>query len=188
MLRIWHVTAVTFLLLVALGPSDAAERREWVILTTCQYVAAKDNDGDSFRVRCGTNEFNLRLYFVDAPETNLRYPERTREQSEYFCVTLDEAIKGGAKARDTVQGILREPFVVWTRWATAAGRAKETRYYALVEVGGKSLAEVLVSQGLARTKGVSPNLPTGEKAKAYIERLEMLEREARQRRLGIWAC
>jgi len=28
------------------------------------------------------NEFLLRLYCVDAPETNLRYPERTREQSE----------------------------------------------------------------------------------------------------------
>ena len=186
MLRLLQVTAVTLLLLVALGPSDAAERREWITLTTCQYVAAKDNDGDSFRVRCGTNEFNLRLYFVDAPETNLRYPERTREQSEHFGVTLDETMKAGTKARDTVRELLREPFVVRTRWASAASRSKEPRYYGFVEVGGKSLAELLVSQGLARTKGVSPNLPTGEKAKAYVERLEMLEREARQRRLGIW--
>ena len=185
--RIWRVTAITLLVLVAAWSSSAAQRREWVTLTTCQYVAAKDNDGDSFRVRCGTDEFNLRLYFVDAPETNLRYPERTREQGEYFGVTLDETMKAGARARDKAREILREPFVVRTRWATAAGRAKETRYYALVEVGGKSLAEVLVSQGLARTKGVSPNLPTGEKAKAYVERLEALEREARQKRLGIWA-
>ena len=185
--RIWRVTAVTLLVLVAAWSSSAAQRREWVTLTTCQYVAAKDNDGDSFRVRCGTDEFNLRLYFVDAPETNLRYPERTREQSEYFGVTLDETMKAGARARDKAREILREPFVVRTRWATAADRAKETRYYALVEVGGKSLAEVLVSQGLARTKGVSPNLPTGEKAKAYVERLEVLEHEAQQKRLGIWA-
>ncbi len=185
--RLWYVTAVMLLLLVALWPSSAAERREWVTLNDCQYVAAKDNDGDSFRVRCGTKEFNLRLYFVDAPETNLRYPERTREQSEYFGVTLDETMKAGAKARDTVQEILREPFVVRTRWASAAGRGKETRYYALVEVGGRSLAEVLVSQRLARIKGVTLNLPTGKKAKAYVERLEALEREARQKRLGIWA-
>jgi hypothetical protein len=69
---------------------------------------------------------------VDAPETNLRYPERTREQSEYFGVTLDETMKAGAEARDRVQEMLREPFVVRTRWATAPGRGKEARYYALV--------------------------------------------------------
>ncbi|HEV8675533.1 MAG TPA: thermonuclease family protein [Methylomirabilota bacterium] len=183
----WHAIAVLLLLSVAPWPSRAAERRQWVTLTNCQYVTSKDNDGDSFRVRCATNEFSLRLYFVDAPETNLRYPERTREQSEYFGVTLDETMKAGVKARDEVQEVLREPFVVRTRWAGAAGRGKETRYYALVEVGGKSLAEVLVSQGLARTKGVSLKLPTGEKAKAYVERLEALERKARQKRLGIWA-
>ena len=185
--RIWHVTAVTLLVLAAHWSSSAAQRREWVTLTTCQYVAVKDNDGDSFRVRCGTDEFNLRLYFVDAPETNLRYPERTREQSEYFGVTLDEAMKAGAKARETVQAMLREPFVVETRWASAAGRSRESRYYAFVEVGGKRLMEALVSHGLARTKGVFPNLPTGEKAKAYAEMLERLEHEARQQRLGIWA-
>ena len=186
MLRIWHVPAVMLLLFVILSPSSAAERRAWVTLTDCQYVAAKDNDGDSFRVRCGTNEFNLRLYFVDAPETNLRYPERTREQSEYFGVTLDETMKAGAKARDTVRKMLQKPFVVATRWATAGGRSREARYSALVEVGGKGLAEVLVGQGFARTKGVFANLPTGEKAKAYAEKLEQLEREARQKRLGIW--
>jgi endonuclease YncB( thermonuclease family) len=185
--RIWHVTVFTLLLFVALGPSSAAERREWVTLTDCQYVAAKDNDGDSFRVRCGTNEFNLRLYFVDAPETNLRYPERTREQSEYFGITLDETIKAGTKAKEAVQAMLQGLFVVRTRWASAAGRSRETRYYAFVEVGGKSLMEVLVSQGLAHTKGVMVNLPAGEKATAYVERLEALEHEARQKRLGVWA-
>ena len=185
--RVWLLTVITLLLLVDVCPTSAAERRKWVSLTHCQYAAAKDNDGDSFRVRCGTNEFTVRLYFVDAPETNLRYPERTREQSEYFGVTLDETLKAGAKARDAVQKILQEPFGVVTRWATAAGRSRETRYYAFVEVGGKSLAEVLVSQGLARIKGVFANLPTGERAKAYVKRLEGLEREARQKRLGIWA-
>jgi endonuclease YncB( thermonuclease family) len=175
------------LLILAFCEVVAADRKEWVRLTGCQYVAAKDNDGDSFRVRCGTNEFNLRLYFVDAPETNLRYPERTREQSEYFGVTLDETMKAGVKAKETVSDILREPFVVWTRWAAAAGRSREPRYYGLVEIGGKGLAELLVSKGLGRTKGVTANLPTGEKSKAYLERLQALEHDAQQRRIGIWA-
>ena len=144
-------------------------------------------DGDSFSVRCGDKGFHLRLYFVDTPEPDLRYPERTREQSEYFGVTLDETVRAGAKATATVRAMLQEPFVVHTRWATAGGRTREPRYYALVEVGDKSLVEMLVSQGLARTKGVFVKLPTGEKAAVHVKTLESLEREARQKRFGIWA-
>src|SRR5207245_6734122 len=111
--------------------------------------------GDSFRVKSGTNEFVVRLYFVDAPEANLRYPERTREQSEHFGVTLDETMKAGSEADKFVRKTLREPFVVWTRWAGAAGRSKDRRYNGLVEINGKGLAELLVSQGLGSTKGAA---------------------------------
>jgi len=62
------------------------------MLTDCQYVPHAHNDGDSFCVRCGAKEFIVRLYFVDAPETNLQYPERTREQAEYFGTTLDQTM------------------------------------------------------------------------------------------------
>src|SRR5216683_108443 len=125
-------------------PTQAADRQPWQLLTNCQYIANTENDGDSFRVRSGTNEFLLRLYFVDAPETNLRYPERTREQSEYFAATLDETMKGGRAAGDLVRETLREPFTVWTRWASAAGRSKERRYYGFVLIGTDVLDEFLV--------------------------------------------
>jgi endonuclease YncB( thermonuclease family) len=121
--------------------------------------------------------------FISTFET----PYPARERSECFGVTLDETMKAGAKARDAVREMLRAPFLVTTRHANAAGRSRETRYYALVEVGGQGLAEQLVNQGLARTKGVFVNLPTGEQWKVYVERLQALEREARQKRLGIWA-
>jgi endonuclease YncB( thermonuclease family) len=150
-------------------------------------VATKAGDGDSFRVRSGINEFSLRLYYVDAPEATFSYPERLRMQSEHFGITLDATLKAGAQARERTREILREPFVVRTRWASAAGRSRETRYYGIVEVGGKNLAEVLVSAGLAQTKGVAPNLPSGEKWSWYMAKLEGLEREARQKRLGAWA-
>jgi endonuclease YncB( thermonuclease family) len=178
---------VIALVLSAVAQSLAADRKEWVTLTDCQYLAAKDNDGDSFRVRSGTTEFTARLYYVDAPEINLKQAERTREQSIHFGITLDETMKAGAKAGERVQELLQKPFLVRTRWATAAGRGREARYYVIVEVNEKSLAEILVSEGLARTKGVAPNLPTGEKAKAYMQRLEGLEVEARQNRVGAWA-
>jgi hypothetical protein len=38
---------------------------------------------------------------------------------------------------------------------------------AFVQVGDKGLAKSLVSKGLARTKGVFANLPTGQKSRAY---------------------
>lgn len=168
-------------------PSWAADRKPWAILTNCQYVAFADADGDSFRVRSGTNEFLLRLYFVDAPETNLRYPERTRQQSEHFGVTLDESMKAGRQARDLTRNLLREPFTVWTRRAIAPGRSKEPRYYGMVQVGTNSLVEILVSKGLALTKGLQPDLPTREKGAAYARRLLAMEAEAKRQRAGLWA-
>ena len=156
-------------------------------LTDCQYVESKDNDGDSFHVRSGDKEFTVRLYFVDAPETNLKQAERTHEQSLHFGITLDETMKAGVKAKERVQELLQKPFVVMTQWANAAGRGRESRYNCLVEVDGESLAEILVSEGLARTKGVPHVLPTGEKSKSYVARLNAMEQEAKEKRLGAWA-
>jgi endonuclease YncB( thermonuclease family) len=150
-------------------------------------VDVKDNDGDSFRVHCGDKEFTARLYFVDAPETNLVYAERTREQSLHFGITLDETMKAGVKAKERVKELLRKAFILHTLWATAAGRGREARYYVLIEVDEKSLAEILVSEGLARVKGVGHVLPGGEKARSYVDRLTGLEEEARQKRVGAWS-
>jgi endonuclease YncB( thermonuclease family) len=150
-------------------------------------VPHANNDGDSFRVRCAAKEFIVRLYFVDAPETNLSYPERTREQSAYFGATLDQTMKAGKVARDIVRETLKEPFTVWTRWAVAAGRSRQRRYYGLVRVGDKWLTEILVSQGLARRKGVITNLPTGQNWSAHADRLDALEAHAKRLRLGVWA-
>src|SRR3989442_6133971 len=127
---------VALVLLAVAGTSRAGETRQWVTLTNCQFVASKSNDGDSFRVRSGTNEFTLRLYYVDAPETTLTYPERVPQQSEHYAITLDETLKAGAKAREKVKELLRESFIVRTRRANAAGRGGQTRYYGIVEVGG----------------------------------------------------
>ena len=175
------------LLAVGVGQSVAAEKRDWVTLTNCHYVAAADNDGDSFRVRCGEKEFVVRLYYVDAPETNLRQGERTHEQSLHFGITLDETMKAGVKAKDRVKEILQKPFVIRTRWATAGGRGREPRYYVLIEIDEKSLAEILVSEGLAQTKGVAVKLPSGETARVHKEKLEGLEAQAREKKLGAWA-
>ena len=168
-------------------PSWAANPKAWVRLPECQYVEQAYNDGDSFHVQCGEQVFVVRLYFVDAPESTLRYPDCTREQSEYFGVTLDATLHAGRQATRLVRERLQTPFVVWTRWARAGGGTTMLRYYSFVEVEGHSLAELLVSEGMARTKGVIATGPTGEPAHVVQERLQALERTARQQKRGIWA-
>lgn len=81
--------------LLQLHLACAAEPVAWVTLTNCELVTNQDFDADSFRIRTGTNQYNVRLYFVDAPEPNLRYPDRVREQAEYFGLTLDQTLKAG---------------------------------------------------------------------------------------------
>ena len=125
--------------------SWATPHKEWVQLTDCQYVEQTYNDGDSFHVQCGAQEFVARLYFVDAPESTLRYPERTREQSEYFGVTLDETLRAGRQATILVRERLQTPFVARTRWASAAGRKRPGNTF--VEVDGHSLAALWSARG-----------------------------------------
>ena len=174
-----------FLFLLCCAAAQAVDKKEWSTLD-CSYLPHKNNDGDSFQVRCGADEFVLRLYFVDAPETNLLYPERTREQAEHFGAGLDATLKAGAKARIFVRDALRGRFTVTTRKASAGGRGKEPRFYGMVEVGGKYLDEMLVLQGLARVKGVAASIP-GEKSRSHAERLRLLEEQAKQKRRGLWA-
>jgi endonuclease YncB( thermonuclease family) len=156
------------------------------MLTECQYVTNPSDDGDSFRVRCGDKGFIVRLYFVDAPETNFVYPERTREQAVYFGATLDQTLRAGKEAGDVVRDTLQVPFTVWTRWANAAGRSRERRYYALVQVNHRWLDEILVSKGLARVKGVSTNLPSGQNWREHADRLDALEADAKRQHIGAW--
>ena len=181
------VRALALVLAATSFRATGAEKKQWEQLTQCRYVPSKYNDGDSFRVKCGDKEFPLRLYYVDAPESNLTDAARVGEQRSYFKVTIEAVLSTGEKATDRVREILQEPFSVDTRWAVAGGRSKELRYYALVEARGKRLIEVLLSEGLARTKGVVVNMPKGEKATGYLARLRGLEREARNQGTGIWA-
>jgi endonuclease YncB( thermonuclease family) len=168
--------------------SHAADKKQWSQMAACRYVIDANNDGDSFLVQCGRERFYARLDFVDTPETNLSFPERVRQQYEYFGVTLDELTRAGAQARDLVQVLLRErQFVIHTKKSFAQGRSKATRYYALVQVDGRYLHEILLSEGLARNRGTIVALPSGEKARAHAQRLQHLEDGARSGLKGLWS-
>ena len=177
-----------FLFAIPAFNATAADRKEWEQHSHCRYIDKKYNDGDSFRVSCGVREYVLRLYYVDAPESVMETnAARVGEQRAYFGTTVENVLSTGEAATRRVREILQGPFSVSTKWAVAGGRGKELRYYGLIDIGGKRLIEILLSEGLARTKGVVVNLPSGEKATSYLAKLRGLEREAKNQRKGIWA-
>jgi endonuclease YncB( thermonuclease family) len=154
----------------------------------CEFVPTKYADGDSFLVKIGQEEFVLRLYYVDAPESDERFPERNAEQAHYFGITPQESVEAGKVAKEFVSAALTgKKFVVFTRWATALGSSKLPRHYAVIEVDGRGLAELLVENGLARLHGMSVTHPDGRSASDYIASLAVLENVARDKRIGAWA-
>ena len=154
----------------------------------CEFGPTKYADGDSFKVRIGADEFVLRLYFVDAPESDERFPDRNAEQAKYFGITQAKSVEAGKAAKEFVSGRLTgKKFVAFTCWATALGSSKLPRYYAIIEVDGRGLADLLVENGLARLHGTSVTHPDGRSAKEYIESLVDLEKVAKEERIGAWA-
>ena len=171
----------------AIDRVDARGKEDWVTLDSCQLVPNKANDGDSFHIRANGIEYLVRLYFVDAPETANLGPARLIEQAEYFGVSVPEAIEIGRDAKKFVDAKLSEPFTVVTRLAEGLGRSKIQRVYALVRTKDGDLGEQLITNGLARIHGVHPAMPDGSSGADEIQKLDQLEQQAKQRKLGGWA-
>lgn len=159
---------------------------EFDVLAGARLVDHGANDGDSFHVSHGGDEFVFRLYFVDCPEKDSRrFSQRLAEQGEYFGgLAVDDVVELGLEAEEFVEDLLaQQDFSVATRWEEVYDSG---RYYAFVTVGGRLLSERLVERGLARihTKGV--DLPDGEKFHHQREDLRQLEAKAKAARIGGW--
>jgi endonuclease YncB( thermonuclease family) len=150
-----------------------------------QHNSRKSFDGDSFHIQTARAEYVFRLYFVDAPETGMDYPDRVREQAEYWGITDEQALEIGARAREFAREFLRDGVTVWTRRQDAQGQGAK-RYYALVQSGGKDLAVELVRQGLARVYGMGTDLQDGTPESRRWAELRRVENEARKARRGAW--
>ena len=165
---------------------------DWTILYNCRLVEHSANDGDSFHVVNGENEYVFRLYYVDCPETSGPHSDRVADQADYFDTQPTNAIALGWKATAITKEDLNEPFTVYTRWRYALGNSKLGRSYAFIETSeGDDLASILVDNGLARIFGTSVGKNFGfplsgiQKSK-YIENLGEAERKARVNKVGGW--
>lgn len=159
----------------------------WRTLDGVAYEENPYNDGDSFHAGRNRSRYIFRLYFVDVPETDKRYMKRVEEQAEYFGLTPEQALKGGMRASEFVEELLKDKILeVHTQYTGARGASDRKRYYAMVKVGGRWLSEILVERGLARVYGMGADLPDGTSERVYWSRLRKLEKEAREAHRGFW--
>ncbi len=181
-----HLRSLLLLGALCVAIVDARAREPWVTLNDCRYVPNDSNDGDSFHVCCGKKSYLFRLYFVDAPETNLEFGERVNEQAQYFGMTLPQLLQVGEAAKDFVRVKLSHPFTIRTCKQDALGRSKMERFYAFVEVDHHDLGEELVANGLARLHGAETHPPGMNSVEVEWGKLEQLERTARVQKVGGW--
>ena len=182
-------TAAALVALLLSGGAGAADEDSpaWTELKRCVLLENPANDADSFHVRHGKKEYFLRLYFVDAPETNKRFPDRVREQAEWFGTTDAMIIHFGEASAAYVHQLLGKPFTVYTQFIDARGASSEQRLFAMVKVGDRYLCELLVEQGFARIYGIRRDLPDGTPHRRHERRLAELEKQAQWKKTGIWS-
>jgi endonuclease YncB( thermonuclease family) len=181
----WQFLVVFGLLQLAIV--DLSARGNWVALENCRLILNPANDGDSFHVRVNEKDYLFRLYFVDAPETDSANPARLIEQAKHFGISVPQVIEKGEAAKEFTQEKLAEPFTVVTRMANAMGRSNTERFYALVQTKEGDLGEQLVANGLARIYGRTVTPPGASSSAAERQKLQELEAEAKQHKLGGWA-
>ena len=162
------------------------ESKDWIVLENCRFILNPADDGDSFHVSVGTQEYIFRLYMVDAPETDALTPGRLVEQAKYFAITVPQAIEVGLAAKEFTREKLSEPFTVFTRMSDAMGRSKLERFYAFVQTKDGDLGEQLVRNGLARNYGYKAVPPGLKNSRLEKEKLQQLEDEAKQEKIGGW--
>lgn len=170
----------------------------WDKMQGAQIVENKGNDGDSFHVQAGGRDFELRLYFVDTPESYLsdRYEkqrERVEDQShDLGDLTLEQTVELGQEAKAFTKELLEAgSFTVYTYWEPVY---EGDRYYAFVELSdGSDLASRIVEKGLGRihTKGPGTKekpvlTPRGQSYYQARDQLLALERKAKDAKLGAW--
>ncbi len=181
------------------NPALPAEKvRGYEKFDDARFVESDGNDGDSFRVAAGGREFELRLYFVDAPEKYLsdRYESQRRRVADQARdlggISTEAAVEVGLAAKAFTQAQLSgKPFTVYTCWEEVFDG---DRYYGFVRLpDGSDLGSRLVEEGLVRifTKGPGSKespVPTPDGASFFEERdrLESLERQAQRDKRGAW--
>jgi competence protein ComEA len=173
---------------IALSAAGVHAAEPWITLANCRYVPNPSDDGDSFHVSAAGKEYIFRLYFVDTPETDAGLSERIDEQAKYFGLKKAQVIELGELAKQFTREKLSGAFKIRTCMQDALGRSKLERFYAFVETDSGDLGEQLVANGMARLHGTTAHPPGAVAVQAEMQKLQRLEREAKQQKVGGWGA
>jgi endonuclease YncB( thermonuclease family) len=180
------VFAVAILWAAVVDVGARGESKDWIVLENCRLISNPANDGDSFHVSAGTKEYILRLYLVDAPETDEMTPGRLVEQAKYFGIGVPQTIEVGQAAKEFTREKLSQPFIAFTHMSDALGQSRLERFYAFVEIKEGDLGEQLVRNGLARIHGYKAAPPGLRNSRVELQKLQLFEQQARQEKIGAW--
>lgn len=159
----------------------------WEKLEGCKLATNEYADGDSFHVVHNGKNRIFRLYFVDCPETDDRFPARLEDQAKALGIPVSEVMPLGEKAAEFSHNFLSQPFTVLTKWEDARGASSSQRFYAIILVGNKNLGEELVRNGYARAFGMPADYPTAAGMPSYQRKLKGLQADAIRMRKGGYA-
>jgi len=179
------------------APKSPEKTGRFEVYHRCTLVEARNNDGDSFKVRLPHGkEAEFRLYFVDTPESAFKSyaggdtnHDRIRQQAaDLGGITPAQAVEVGKKGKAFTLGLLAsKPFTLYTEWDSPF---HDNRYHAHIQVtqDGKQrwLHQILVERGLVRLITKPADLPDGTPAAREKENLRNLEREAKRTQTGVW--
>src|SRR5690606_16703599 len=121
-------------------------------------------DGDTFKVRLDNGKTEtVRLILVDTPET--KHPSKPVQPCGPEAYEFTKRMVSGKKV--TLELDVQE-------------RDKYGRLLAYVYVGGKSVQESLLAEGLAKVAVYPPNVK-------YVDKYRAIEQKAKAAKKGIWA-
>ena len=121
-------------------------------------------DGDTFKVRLDNGKTEtVRLILVDTPET--KHPSKPVQPCGPEAYEFTKRMVSGKKV--TLELDVQE-------------RDKYGRLLAYVYVGGKSVQEALLAEGLAKVSVYPPNVK-------YVDKYRAIEKKAKEAKKGIWS-
>lgn len=172
---------------------------QYEILENCTLADHRHNDGDSFHINHPKGQDEIRLYYADTAESAYKTygggennGERLDKQGAYFGgLNRDQTAELGQLGKKRTMSLIKgKKFKVITKWEPVTNRQSEKRIHAFIvlEKDGKEyfLHELLVNEGLVRLSTRGGNLPDGTSWKQQKERLQAMENNAKDRKVGAW--